>query len=66
MATVKEAIENALQALAVSGFPPGGDVYDDLSAALQTTENLKNEVLNHLYTKQDIDRVREMVWGALA
>jgi hypothetical protein len=39
MPTIKESIENALEALAHAGFPKGGAIYDDLAQALVQLEN---------------------------
>ena len=35
MPTIRESIQNALEALETKGFPPGGAVYDDLAQALK-------------------------------
>ena len=42
MPTIREAIENALEALAHSGFPKGGAVYDDLAEVIHTLETTGN------------------------
>jgi hypothetical protein len=38
MPTIRESIQAALEALANSGFPPGGAVYDDLAQSLKDLE----------------------------
>jgi hypothetical protein len=37
--TIRESIENALEALETRGFSKGGAVYDDLAQALKDLEN---------------------------
>ncbi len=46
MPTIREAITNALEALKHGGFPPGGDVYDDLWAVLRTLEVAEPDMLD--------------------
>lgn len=38
--TIKESIENALEALSHSGFPKGGAIYDDLAQVLAQLDQL--------------------------
>lgn len=43
--TIEQTIRNALEALNASGFPAGGDVYEDLAGALSYMEMKWPEVL---------------------